>query len=51
MTWSSKARAFWPLLSTAFLADCATKQIATEQLRPGHAAREGWGESVRFVLA
>ena len=51
MTWSSKARAFWPLLSTAFLADCATKRIATEHLIPGHTPHEVWGEGVRVVLA
>ena len=51
MTWSSKARAFWPLLSTAFLADCTTKQIATEHLAPAYTPHEVWGEWVRFVLA
>jgi len=51
MAWSSKARAFWPLLSTAFLADCATKRIATEHLRPAYTPHEVWGDWVRFILA
>jgi signal peptidase II len=51
MTWSTKAWVFWPLLSTAFLADCATKQIAMEHLVPAYTPHEVWGERVRFILA
>jgi signal peptidase II len=51
MTWSSKARAFWPLLATAFLADCATKRIATDHLAPAYTPHDVWGDWVRFILA
>lgn len=51
MAWSSKARAFWPLLATAFLADCATKQMAVEHLTPAYTPHEVFGEWFRFVLA
>jgi signal peptidase II len=51
MAWSSKARAFWPLLATAFLADCATKQIAVEHLAPAYMPHEVFGEWIRFALA
>jgi signal peptidase II len=50
MTRPSKARAFWPLLFTTFLADCATKQVATEQLTPAYTPHEILGEWVRFIL-
>ena len=51
MAWSSKSRAFWPLLATAFLADCATKRIAVEHLGPAYVPHEVLGEWVRLVLA
>ena len=51
MTWSSKARAFWPLLAAAFLADCATKRIAVANLEPARTPHEVLGEWVRFALA
>ena len=51
MTWSSKTRAFWPLLLSVFLTDCATKQIATERLAPAYRPHEVLGDWLRFVLA
>jgi signal peptidase II len=51
MTWSSKARTFWPFLLSVFVTDCATKQIATERLAPAYTPHEVLGEWLRFVLA
>lgn len=51
MMHSSKARAFWPLLSLLVLTDCATKRLAETHLLPVHSPREVLGDVVRFTLA
>lgn len=48
---SSKARAFWPLLSLLILTDCATKRLAESHLLPVHTPREVVGDVLRFTLA
>jgi len=51
MMHSSKARAFWPLLSLLILTDCTTKRLAEAHLLPVHSPREVLGDVVRFTLA
>jgi signal peptidase II len=51
MTWSKRARVFWPLLVTVLLADCTTKELADAYLQPEHVPREVIGTVVRFTLA
>ena len=51
MTWTRRARVFWPLLATVLLTDCATKQLADAYLQPEHVPHEVLGDVVRFTLA
>jgi signal peptidase II len=51
MTWSPKARAFWPLLLSVVLSDCATKQLALNRLAPAYTPHEVLGDWVRLALA
>ena len=45
-----KARVFWPVLITWFLADCTTKDLAETHLLP-HLPEPVLGEAVRLTLA
>lgn len=45
-----RARRFWPILLTVFLADCTTKHFAEEHLSPPGMPHEVVGETVRFTL-
>lgn len=51
MTWSKRARVFWPLLATVLLTDCATKELAETYLQPEHVPHEIVGDVVRLTLA
>ncbi len=51
MTWTPKARHFWPLFSLVLLTDCATKRAAEAHLVPAHVPRAFFGEMVRLTLA
>ena len=51
MTWSKRARVFWPLLVAVLLTDCTTKELADAYLQPEHVPREVVGNVVRFTLA
>lgn len=51
MSWSPKARRFWPLFLLALLTDCASKRAAELHLAPAHVPHELFGEIVRFTLA
>ena len=48
---TAKAKAFWPLLFLLIFADCTTKRLAEEHLRPVHTPHRVVGEFVRFTLA
>lgn len=51
MSWTPKARRFWPLFALVLLADCATKRAAEAHLVPAHVPHELLGEIVRLTLA
>jgi signal peptidase II len=51
MSWTPKARRFWPVFLLVLLADCATKRAAETHLVPVHVPHEFIGELVRFTLA
>ncbi|HUF36679.1 MAG TPA: signal peptidase II [Gemmatimonadales bacterium] len=51
MSWSPKARRFWPLFALVLLTDCATKRAAEAHLVPAHVPHEFFGEIVRLTLA
>ncbi|HEU5041797.1 MAG TPA: signal peptidase II [Gemmatimonadales bacterium] len=51
MTWSPKARRFWPLFALVLLTDCATKRAAELHLVPAQVPHELLGEMVRLTLA
>jgi signal peptidase II len=51
MSWSKRARAFWPCLTVALLADCTTKELADAYLAPDHIPHEVIGNTVRLTLA
>jgi signal peptidase II len=51
MTWSPKARVFWPILVTLLIADCTTKQLAESYLAPEHVPHDVVGSVVRLTLA
>ena len=48
---TAKAKAFWPLLCVLIFADCTTKRLAEEHLRPVHTPHRVVGDVVRFTLA
>lgn len=48
---SRKARVFWPLLLTVFLADCSTKRMAVAELSPPGRPHAVIDDVVRFTLA
>jgi signal peptidase II len=51
MSWSPKARRFWPLFGLVLLTDCATKRAAETHLLPAQVPHEFFGEVVRLTLA
>jgi signal peptidase II len=51
MTWSPRARVFWPILLTLLIADCTTKQLAETYLVPEHTPHDVAGSVVRLTLA
>jgi signal peptidase II len=51
MTWSKRARAFWPLLVVVVLADCTSKNLADTYLQPEHVPHAVVGDVVRFTLS
>ena len=51
MSWSKRARVFWPCLTVALLADCTTKELADTYLAPDHIPHEVIGNTVRLTLA
>ena len=51
MTWSPRARVFWPILVTLLIADCTTKQLAETYLVPEHTPHDVAGSVVRLTLA
>jgi signal peptidase II len=51
MTWTPKARRFWPLFALVLLTDCATKRAAELHLIPAQVPHELFGEIVRLTLA
>jgi lipoprotein signal peptidase len=51
MTWTRKARYFWPVTLVVLLTDCATKRVAEETLAPAHLPHAVLGDLVRFTLA
>jgi signal peptidase II len=51
ISWTPKARRFWPLFLLLLLADCATKRAAETHLVPAHVPHELFGELVRLTLA
>ena len=51
MTWTPKARRFWPLFALVLLTDCATKRAAELHLVPAQVPHEFLGEMVRLTLA
>jgi signal peptidase II len=51
MSWTPKARRFWPHFHLVLLTDCATKRAAETHLVPVHVPHEFLGELVRFTLA
>lgn len=46
-----KAKAFWPLLFLLVLADCTTKRLAEQHLKPEHLPHSVVGDVVRLTLA
>ena len=51
LSWTPKARRFWPLFSLVLLTDCATKRAAEIHLLPAQVPHEFFGEIVRLTLA
>jgi signal peptidase II len=51
MTWSRRARAFWPILAVVLLTDCTTKELADTYLLPEHVPHDVIGSVVRLTLA
>jgi signal peptidase II len=51
MTWSKRARIFWPLVVTVLLTDCTTKELAEAYLQPEHVPHAVVGDVVRLTLA
>jgi len=51
MHWSPRARVFWPLFLTLFMADCTTKELAETFLAPEHTPHQVAGSVVRLTLA
>jgi signal peptidase II len=51
MTWTPKARQFWPLFALVLLTDCATKRAAERHLVPAQVPHELLGEIVQLTLA
>ena len=51
MAWLPKTRAFWPILLTLLIADCASKELAEAYLAPEHTPHEVIGSVVRLTLA
>lgn len=51
MSWTPKARRFWPLFALVLLTDCATKRAAELHLVPAQVPHEFLGEVVRLTLA
>ncbi|MFL5447452.1 MAG: signal peptidase II [Gemmatimonadales bacterium] len=50
MTWTRKARYFWPVTLAILLTDCATKRVAEEMLVPAHLPHAVLGDLVRLTL-
>ncbi len=50
MPLSPKTRVFWPIVATVFLADCATKAVAVQELSPAHVPHPVLGQFLRFTL-
>lgn len=48
---SRKARVFWPLFLTVFLADCTTKELAVERLSPLGTSHSVIGNIFKLTLA
>jgi signal peptidase II len=48
---SRKARIFWPVLLTVFLADCATKELVVEELATAGTSHAVFGDVVRLTLS
>ena len=46
-----KALVFWPLLALLVLADCSSKRLAEEHLRPEHVPHAVVGDVVQLTLA
>jgi signal peptidase II len=51
MSWTPKARRFWPVFLLVLLADCATKRAAETHLVPANVPHEFFGELIRLTLA
>ncbi len=51
ISWTPKARRFWPLFLLVLLTDCATKRAAEAHLVPALVPHELMGEVVRLTLA
>jgi len=51
VSWTPKAKAFWPLLGVLVLADCSTKRLAIHHLSPPYVPHEVVGDWFRFTLA
>jgi len=51
VAWLPKTRAFWPILLTLLIADCASKELAEAYLAPEHTPHEVIGSVVRLTLA
>jgi signal peptidase II len=51
MTWSPRARVFWPILTTLLIADCTTKELAETYLVPEYTPHDVAGSVVRLTLA
>ena len=50
MSWSPRAKAFWPILVTLLIADCTTKELAERFLVPEHTPHNVVGNVVRLTL-
>ena len=51
MSWSPRARVFWPIVLTLLIADCTTKELAETYLAPEHTPHEVAGSVLRLTLA
>ena len=51
MTFSPRARVFWPLLAVALTTDCTTKELADHYLQPENVPHDVVGSVVRLTLA